>query len=156
MMVWRILEKLPANFSANFDVKFFPQMFRPCFPGFQAPRKNPCQNSRPESSAFLSNFTLSNPTCFHADSLLSGEIKNWALSYASSGPNLLISPGAKKGQIWGLQKKVMCLVSWERTQKETHINSFVGDLGPKNGPQMALFGHKSLVHCSLPAPSRCE
>ena len=45
---------------ANFDSDFFSLVF----PGFQATRKIHAQNSRPELSAFLSNFTFSNPIFF--------------------------------------------------------------------------------------------
>ena len=50
---------------------FFHRSFGLVLPGLQAPHKN----SRPKSSAFLSNFTFSNPKCFHADFLLTGETK---------------------------------------------------------------------------------
>ena len=69
ILVRRILGRLPANFSANFDSEFFGLVF----PGFQATQKIHAQNSRPESSAFLSNFTLLNPNFFHGDFLLTGE-----------------------------------------------------------------------------------
>ena len=56
---------LIANFSALF------------FRGFRPPKKIHAQNSRPELSAFLSNFTFSNPKFIHADFLLTGETKIW-------------------------------------------------------------------------------
>ena len=55
---WRILI---ANFSALF------------FQGFRSPQKIHAQNSRPELSAFLSNFTFLNPKFIHGDFLLTGE-----------------------------------------------------------------------------------
>ena len=58
---WRIL-------IANFSALFF-QAFRP-------PQKVHAQNSRPELSAFLSNFTFLNPNVLHGDFLLTGET-NW-------------------------------------------------------------------------------
>ena len=72
ILVRRILGKLPANFSANFDSEFFGLVF----PGFQATPKIHAQNSRPELSAFLFNFTFSNPKFIHGDFLLTGETKN--------------------------------------------------------------------------------
>ena len=54
---------------ANFGSEFFGLFF----PGFQATQKIRAQNSRPELSAFLSNFTFSNPKFIHADFLLTGE-----------------------------------------------------------------------------------
>ena len=54
---------------ANFDSEFFGLVF----PGLQATQKIHAQNSRPELSAFLSNFTLSNPKFSHGDFLLTGE-----------------------------------------------------------------------------------
>ena len=60
------LGKWPANFSANVDGEFSREIFGFVFPGFQVPPKK----SRPELSAFLSNFTFSNPKFFHADFLL--------------------------------------------------------------------------------------
>ena len=60
---------------ANFDSEFF----GPIFPGFQAPQKIHTQNSRPELSAFLSNFTFLNPKFIHGDFLLAGETKKEAV-----------------------------------------------------------------------------
>ena len=54
---------------ANFDSEFFGLVF----PGFQATQKIHAQNSRPEMSAFLSNFTFLNPKFIHGDFLLTGE-----------------------------------------------------------------------------------
>ena len=54
---------------ANFDSEFFGLVF----PGFQATEKIHAQNSRPELSAFLSNFTFLNPKFIHGDFLLTGE-----------------------------------------------------------------------------------
>ena len=56
---------------ANFDSEFFGLVF----PGFQATEKIHAQNSRPELSAFLSNFTFLNPKFIHGDFLLTGEAK---------------------------------------------------------------------------------
>ena len=53
---------------ANFDSEFFGLVF----PGFQATQKIHAQNSRPELSAFLSNFTFLNPKFIHGDFLLTG------------------------------------------------------------------------------------
>ena len=53
--------KLPANFSSNFNGEILLQIFRPCFfQDFWPPKNIYAQNSRPELSAFLSNFTFSN------------------------------------------------------------------------------------------------
>ena len=60
--------------SRKFDGDFFPQIFRPYF--FQS---FPPPNSRPNVSAFLSNFTFSNPNVFHAGFLLAGETKTFRL-----------------------------------------------------------------------------
>ena len=68
-LVRRILGKLPANFDGEF--------FGLVFPGFQATQKIHARNSRPELSAFLSNFTFLNPNIFHGDFLLKGETKNF-------------------------------------------------------------------------------
>ena len=59
---------------ANFDSEFFGLVF----PGLQATQKIHAQNSRPELSAFFSNFTFLNPKFIHGDFLLTGETKNWA------------------------------------------------------------------------------
>ena len=56
---------------ANFDSEFFGLVF----PGLQATQKIHAQNSRPELSAFLSNFTFLNPKFIHGDFLLPGETK---------------------------------------------------------------------------------
>ena len=56
---------------ANFDSEFFGLVF----PGFQATQKIHAQNSRPELSASLSNFTFLNPKFIHGDFLLTGETK---------------------------------------------------------------------------------
>ena len=59
------------NLMANFDGEFFGLVF----PGFHAhPKKKiHAQNSRPELSAFLSNFTFLNPKFIHGDFLLTWE-----------------------------------------------------------------------------------
>ena len=54
---------------ANFDREFFGLVF----PGLQATQKIHAQTSRPELSAFLSNFTFLNPKFIHGDFLLTGE-----------------------------------------------------------------------------------
>ena len=51
---------------ANLDSEFFGLVF----PGFQATQKIHAQNSRPELSALLSNFTFLNPKFIHGDFLL--------------------------------------------------------------------------------------
>ena len=56
---------------ANFDSEFFGLVFS----GFQVTQKIHAQNSRPELSAFLSNFTFMNPKFIHGDFLLTGESK---------------------------------------------------------------------------------
>ena len=50
---------------------------------------------------------------------------------------------------WAHRKKLMCLISWERTQKKgTHINFFGGIFGVKNGvPNGPFSATKSLVYC---------
>ena len=60
---------------ANFDSEFFGLVF----PGFQVTQKIHAQNSHPELSTFLSNFTFLNPKFIHGDFLLTGEI-NFYLS----------------------------------------------------------------------------
>ena len=53
---------------------------------------------------------------------------------------------------WALRKKFMCLISWERTQKGTHINFFGGIFGVRNGvPNGPFSATKSLVYCFFPA-----
>ena len=76
-LVWRILGKLPANFSANFDSEFCYKFFSRVFPGLQAPQKIYAQNSRTKLSAFLSNFTCLDPIFFQADFLLTGETNKY-------------------------------------------------------------------------------
>ena len=68
----KCLENSLANVSANLMAFFFVflvEFFGLVFPGLQVPPKN----LRPNLSAFLSNFTFSNPKCFHAASLLAVE-----------------------------------------------------------------------------------
>ena len=60
----------PEVLQSGFGVTFSAQFSALFFPGLQAPQKIHTQNSRPELSAFLSNFTFSNPKLFHADFLL--------------------------------------------------------------------------------------
>ena len=63
ILAWRILGKLPANFSANFDGKKFSRQI--CFSqGFRPPHKN---FTPKKSSAFLLNFTFLKLTFCHAD-----------------------------------------------------------------------------------------
>ena len=54
---------------ANFDSEIFGLVF----PGLHSSQKINAQNSRPELSAFLSNFTFLNPKFIHGDFLLMGE-----------------------------------------------------------------------------------
>ena len=50
------------------------------------------------------------------------------------------------------EKRVVCLISWERMQKRDPHKLFRADFGvKKRGPKRAIFGHKSLVSYSLPA-----
>ena len=65
---------------ADFDSEFFGLVF----PGFQATQKIHAQNSRPELSACLSNFTFLNPKFIHGDFLLSGETN--MLIFSTKGP----------------------------------------------------------------------
>ena len=65
---------------ANFDSEFFGLVF----PGLQATQKIHAQNSRPELSAFLSDFTFLNPKFIHGDFLLTGETKIF-------GPNTIFN-----------------------------------------------------------------
>ena len=62
---------MPANFSANFDRKFFCLVFQGCRPTQTIHAQNPC----PNMSAFLSNFTFTNPK-ISSDFLLMGETKS--------------------------------------------------------------------------------
>ena len=70
---------------ADFDSEFFGLVF----PGFQATEKIHAQKSRPELSAFLSNFTFLNPKFIHGDFLLTGEAKElrWGRRNPESEPN---------------------------------------------------------------------
>ena len=61
---------------ANFDSEIFGLVF----PGLQATQKIHAQNSRPELSAFLSNFAFLNPKFIHGDFLLTGETNIWSWS----------------------------------------------------------------------------
>ena len=55
-------------------------------------------------------------------------------------------------RFWPPRKKLMCLISWERTQKGTHINFFGGDFGVKKGvPNRPFSATKSLVYRFFPA-----
>ena len=58
---------LMANFDSEFSALFLQ--------GFRPPKKIHAQNSRPELSALLSNFTFLNPKFIHGDFLLTGETK---------------------------------------------------------------------------------
>ena len=45
----------------------------------------------------------------------------------------------------------MCLISWERTQKGTHMNFFGGIFGSKRGPKRAIFGPRKFSLLFFPA-----
>ena len=60
-------------------VNFIRKFFGLVFPGLQATQKIHAQNSRPELSAFLSNFTFLKPKFIHGDFLLTGETKGEGL-----------------------------------------------------------------------------
>ena len=57
-----------------------------------------------------------------------------------------------KAPFWAPRKKLMCLMSLERTQKGTHINFFGGIWGVKTGPQRAIFGHKEFSFLLFSCP----
>ena len=76
---------------ANLDSEFFGLVF----PGFQATQNIHAQNSHPELSAFLSNFTLLNPKLIHGDFLLTGETKKCPQPRLPLGQERKISPKRK-------------------------------------------------------------
>ena len=83
---WRILI---AKFSALF------------FQGFRPTRKIHAQNSRPELSAFLSNFTFSNPKFIHGDFLLAVETNIFFPQHFSNMPSMKWPVGFVKGTVLG-------------------------------------------------------
>ena len=105
---------MPANsqqiLMANFDSEFIGLVF----PGFQATQKIHAQNSRPELSVFLSNFTFLSPKFIQGDFLLTGETTRFAL--AKHGPSKMsgmLSTGRRHvlegclglpGQVWDVRK----------------------------------------------------
>ena len=53
---------------------------------------------------------------------------------------------------WAPRKKLMCFISWERTQKRDPHKLFRGDFGFKKGvPNGPCSATKSLVYCFFPA-----
>ena len=88
---------MPANFSANFDSELFGLRF----PGFQATQKIHAQNSRPELSAVLSNFTFWNPKFIHGDFLLTGETNKYKLQ-VRNGQSTVGGPKWTKMDHFGL------------------------------------------------------
>ena len=48
---------------------------------------------------------------------------------------------------WAPRKKFVCLVSWKRSEKGTHINFFEGILGWKKVANRPFSATKSLVYC---------
>ena len=57
-----------------------------------------------------------------------------------------------KPPIWAPRKKLMCLISWERTQKRDPHKLYWGDLGGQiQGPKPAIFGHKNFSLLFFPA-----
>ena len=55
---------------------------------------------------------------------------------------------AQNAPFWTPRKKLMCLISWERTQQRDPHKCFWGEFGgQKRAPKQAIFGHKSLVYC---------
>ena len=64
-LAWRILGELPANFSANFDCRFFLQIFRPCFSTVSGlPPKNSRPKFTPEIVAIPLQFHFLEPKMF--------------------------------------------------------------------------------------------
>ena len=62
-----------------------------------------------------------------------------------------------KPRTLGPQKKFMCLISWERTQKRDPHKLFRVDFwGQKRGAKEAIFGHKSSVYCFIFFPALSE
>ena len=53
-----------ADLSANFDSQIFPQIFRPCFPGLQAPWKNSRPEFTPTNRRHSSSISLSRTQMF--------------------------------------------------------------------------------------------
>ena len=78
ILVRRILGKLLAQILSEFWWQILIANFSALFfQGFRSPKKIHAQNSRPELSAFLSNFTFLNPKFIHGDFLLTGETKTY-------------------------------------------------------------------------------
>ena len=64
--------------------------------------------------------------------------------------NINFWPPPKTPDFGPPEKKFMCLISWERTQKRNTHKFFRGDFwGQKGGPKRAIFGHKKFSDCFL-------
>ena len=96
---------------ANFESEFFGLVF----PGFQATQKIHAQNSRPELSVFLSNFTFLNPKFIHGDFLLTVEIKVWALQSDITGWVCTLENARPATAM--LRERVLTLGKWDRPRR---------------------------------------
>ena len=57
--------------------------------------------------------------------------------------NINFLPPTQNPEFWAPEKKVMCLISWERTQKRDPHKLFRGGFwGQNGGPKPAIFSHK--------------
>ena len=102
---------------ANFDREFFGLVF----PGFKATQKIHAQNSRPELSAFLSNFTFLNPKLIHGDFLLTGKTKK---SHDTFCPPLAVSQLCRPisgGMPWPIFRSRKCVASHFWTNKSARL-----------------------------------
>ena len=83
-------------------------------------------------------------------------LEGWGLGLADKHItffNINFLPSTQNPPFWSPRKIIMCLISWERTQKRDPHKLFRGHVGgQKWGPKRAIFGHGkfSLLFFSLP------
>ena len=143
---------------ANFDSEFFGLVF----PGLQATQKIHAQNSRPELSAFLSNFTFLNPKFIHGDFLLTGETNisaRFSFSFSSFGGrghehlNFYFSPNSWKSPCkeWLQYHQKVYWTKWSKMVKTTSLvkMTFKVLVGSCSATRYSV---ADTLQCSCPTP----
>ena len=127
-LAWRILGKLPVNFSVNCDVEFFLQIFRPCFSGVSAPQK----------------FTrkILSQTCRHSSPISLSQAQHWEPARPLQGSRALRTRNTEKvskmspGPLAGTPKK-----SWG--QSKNTLQTLSGDFPDRAWDSLETFFSRS-------------
>ena len=101
---------------ANFDSEFFGLVF----PEVQATQKMHALNSRPELSAFLSNFTFLNPKFIHGDFLLTENAPKFSKKFSQPAPKYH-TKGCSRSSVDSPGARTLVFVAFEPFSMSTNF-----------------------------------